>query len=86
MNKETSGKIPMPPPFRSTWRVYLPGAFVTVFYSAALYFAKFKQQEVKNDHDFVPIYGEDGKLEGFTHPTFVAAGDKKRAEAKQKEK
>lgn len=33
---------------------------------------------MKDGHDFVPIYGEDGKLEGFTHPTMVDAGNRKR--------
>lgn len=69
----------MPPPFKTTWRVYIPGMFVGSCVAGVIYFSKHKQQNIKRDHDFVPIYGEDGKLEGFTHPVFVAAGDAKRA-------
>lgn len=68
----------MAPNFKSTWRVYIPGLFVGSAYAAVVYFARVKQPMVKKDHDFVPIYGEDGKLEGFTHPTFVEAGNRHR--------
>jgi hypothetical protein len=66
----------MPPPFKSTWKVYAPGFFVAAVYSAVVYFFRVKQPALKNDHDFVPIYDETGKLEGFTHPTFVDATNK----------
>jgi hypothetical protein len=74
--KSNSIERGMPPPFKTTWRVYAPAIFVSTVYAAVVYFNRVKQPNLKKDHDFVPIYGENGKLEGFTHPTIVDAANK----------
>ncbi|KEG11065.1 hypothetical protein DQ04_03021120 [Trypanosoma grayi] len=76
----------MKQPYKTTWRVYLPGAFVLAIYSFAIYFNRTRGDVVKYGHDFVPIYSEDGKLEGFTHPVLVKAGDKYRSTEESKMK
>lgn len=68
----------MKQPYKTTWKVYLPGLFVTTIILAVVYFSRAKGDVVKNGHDFVPIYSEDGKLQGFTHPVLVNAGNKYR--------
>ncbi|EAN91924.1 hypothetical protein C3747_43g1134c [Trypanosoma cruzi] len=75
----------MKQPYKTTWRVYLPGAFVMAIYTAAIYLSKTRGEVVKYGHDFVPIYSEDGKLEGFTHPVLVKAGDKYRSNEESRE-
>ncbi|KAG5500334.1 hypothetical protein JKF63_03426 [Porcisia hertigi] len=68
----------MKEPYRSTWRVYLPGLFMMSMFSVVVYFSRTRSDVVKNGYDFVPIYSEDGKLEGFTHPVLVKAGNQYR--------
>eukprot|EP00758_Cryptobia_borreli_P003557 Tbor_TRINITY_DN3828_c0_g1::TRINITY_DN3828_c0_g1_i2::g.5655::m.5655 len=61
--------------FKSTWRVYLPGAVTFAIWYGVVYFIQVNATTVKKGHDFLPIYSEDGKLEGFTHPVLVEAGN-----------
>ncbi|AIN99647.1 hypothetical protein LPMP_280100 [Leishmania panamensis] len=68
----------MKQPHWSTWRVYLPGLFVMSMFSVVVYFSRTRSDVVKYGYDFVPIYSEDGKLEGFTHPVLVKAGNQYR--------
>ncbi|CAD2219061.1 hypothetical protein AGDE_00876 [Angomonas deanei] len=74
----------MRPPFKSTWKVYLPGLFATGMIMLVVYFGRTRASAVKYGHDFVPIYSEDGKLEGFTHPVLVNAGNTYREREKEK--
>ncbi len=39
--------------------------------------------KLKNDHDFKPVYSEDGVLQGFTHPTLVEAANRIREKAEK---
>lgn len=64
--------------------MFLPGAVTALCWVTAVRFITVNQDTVKKGHDFVPIYGEDGKLQGFTHPVLVEAGD--RAREKQQNK
>ncbi|CBH17711.1 uncharacterized protein TEOVI_000240900 [Trypanosoma equiperdum] len=66
-------------PFPTTWKVYLPGLFVMAIYTFVIYFNNTRGNLVKAGHDFTPIYSEEGKLEGFTHPVLVRAGDNYRS-------
>ncbi|KAG5474243.1 hypothetical protein LSCM1_03021 [Leishmania martiniquensis] len=74
----------MKAPYRSTWRVYLPGLFVMSIFSIVVYFSRTRANVVKYGYDFVPIYSEDGKLEGFTHPVLVEAGNQYREKEEQR--
>ncbi|KAG5474572.1 hypothetical protein LSCM4_03745 [Leishmania orientalis] len=74
----------MKEPYRSTWRVYLPGLFVMSVFSIVVYFSRTRSNAVKYGYDFVPIYSEDGKLEGFTHPVLVKAGNQYRETEEQR--
>ncbi|KAG5499736.1 hypothetical protein GH5_03870 [Leishmania sp. Ghana 2012 LV757] len=74
----------MKEPYRSTWRVYLPGLFVMSMFSIVVYFSRTRSNAVKYGYDFVPIYSEDGKLEGFTHPVLVKAGNQYRETEEQR--
>ena len=64
--------------YKNSWRMFLPGAVTVVAWCMVVKFINVNQDTVKKGHDFVPIYGEDGKLQGFTHPVLVEAGDKAR--------
>lgn len=65
-------------PYKTNWRVYLPGLFMITVFCGVMYFSRTKGSVIKHGHDFVPIYTEDGKLEGFTHPVLVNAGNRLR--------
>lgn len=53
-------------------------------FSVVVYFSRTRAEVMKYGHDFVPIYSEDGKLEGFTHPVLVKAGNRYREREEQK--
>ena len=64
----------MPAFKKGSLRVYLPGMVVLTCWMGIVSFARNSGDSVKHGHDFLPIYGEDGRLEGFTHPVLVEAG------------
>lgn len=76
----------MKQPYKTNWRVYLPGLFVVSMVSVVVYFMQEKGERMKYGHDFVPIYSEDGKLEGFTHPVLVNAGNQYREKENSKKR
>lgn len=63
---------------KTSWRVFLPGGFMLMIVCSVMYMSRTQGSGVKMGHDFVPIYTQDGKLEGFTHPVLVQAANKYR--------
>ena len=58
-------------------RVLMCGIFMSIYLAS-----RYVSAQAHSEHQFVPVYNEDGDLEGFTHPALVHAADKVREKKK----
>ena len=56
--------------------MYLPPMVFGVLFAGFAFVARTLIRETKNEHEFVPIFDENGKRVGFTHPVLVEATEK----------
>ena len=49
-----------------------------VIFTSIYIATRYVSARVHTEHQFIPVYNEDGDLEGFTHPALVEAADKVR--------
>jgi hypothetical protein len=63
---------------KTRWVHYLPGLLCGFFVWLSVKYGTKMFSALSAEPQILPVYDESGKLEGFTHPTLVAAAEQHR--------